>query len=48
MRQKGLGPELLAQWWSQAPAKLAGLDKRKGAIKKGFDADFAVSGGPRQ
>lgn len=42
MRRKGLGPDLLARWWSQAPAKLAGLDQRKGAIQKGFDADFVV------
>lgn len=32
----------LARLVSTAPAKLAGLDGRKGAIAPGFDADFAV------
>ena len=43
MQQRGLGPELLARWWSQAPAQLAGLQDRKGAIAPGLDADFVVS-----
>ena len=33
---------LLAQWMSAAPAKLAGLDDRKGRIAAGFDADLVV------
>ena len=43
MKKRGLGPELLARWWSQAPARLAGLQERKGAIAVGLDADFVVS-----
>ena len=32
----------LSRWMSAAPAKLAGLDKRKGQITAGFDADFVI------
>jgi allantoinase len=32
----------LAQWMSTAPARLAGLAHRKGAIAPGFDADLAI------
>jgi allantoinase len=32
----------LAQWMSSAPAKLAGLHPRKGAIALGYDADIAI------
>lgn len=32
----------LHRWLSSAPAALAGLSKRKGAISEGFDADFVV------
>ena len=32
----------LHRWLSSAPAALAGLSKSKGAISKGFDADFVV------
>lgn len=39
---RGLGPELLARWWSEAPAKLAGLHDRKGRLASGFDADIVV------
>jgi allantoinase len=41
-RERGHGPERLAQWMSAAPARLAGLDSRKGAIAPGRDADFVV------
>lgn len=41
-RERGIPFERLAQWMSQAPAKLAGLSHRKGAIAPGMDADFAV------
>jgi len=34
--------ERLAQWMSAAPARLAGLDARKGAIKPGYDADLVI------
>jgi allantoinase len=32
----------IIQWMSAAPAKLAGLGGRKGAIASGFDADLAI------
>lgn len=34
--------ERLAQWMSAAPARLAGLDARKGAIAVGHDADLVI------
>lgn len=46
MKSRGLGPELLAQWWSSAPAKLAGLTHRKGSIAVGLDADLVASTSP--
>jgi allantoinase len=33
---------LLVKWMSHAPARLAGLDDRKGRIAAGFDADLVV------
>ena len=41
-RARGLGPERLAEWMSAAPARLAGLGARKGAIAPGRDADLVV------
>jgi len=41
-RRRGHSFEQLAGWLSSAPARLAGLDKRKGAIRAGCDADFVV------
>lgn len=41
-RRRGHGPERLAQWMAAAPAKLAGLDDRKGRLAPGCDADFVV------
>ncbi|HEU4455904.1 MAG TPA: allantoinase AllB [Longimicrobium sp.] len=41
-RERGMGPERIAAWMSAAPARLAGLDARKGAIAPGRDADFVV------
>jgi allantoinase len=35
-------PQLLARWMSEAPARLAGLDYRKGRIAPGYDADLVV------
>jgi allantoinase len=32
----------LARWMAEAPARLAGCQKRKGRIAPGFDADLAV------
>ena len=34
--------ERVAHWMSAAPAQLAGLDQRKGAIKVGHDADLVI------
>lgn len=39
---RGIGLPALAEWLSAAPARLAGLDDRKGAITVGHDADFVV------
>jgi len=39
---RGLGVERVAQWLCAAPARLAGLDGRKGAIVSGQDADLVV------
>jgi allantoinase len=41
-RERGYTPAHLAGWMSSAPARLAGLHARKGAIAPGFDADLAV------
>jgi allantoinase len=41
-RRRGHGLEKLVEWLSAAPARLAGLEERKGAIKVGADADFVV------
>ena len=41
-RQRGLPFERLAQWMSAAPARLAGLEGRKGAIAIGHDADLVI------
>ena len=41
-RQRGLPFERLAEWMSAAPARLAGLEKRKGAIAIGHDADLVI------
>jgi allantoinase len=35
-------PSDIARWMCEAPAKLAGLEGRKGAIARGHDADFTV------
>jgi allantoinase len=39
---RGAGVDRLARWMSAAPAKLAGLDRAKGAIAPGFDADLVI------
>lgn len=41
-RQRGFGVEKIAQWMCAGPARLAGLEGRKGAIAAGCDADFVV------
>ena len=46
LAQRGIGTEdataSLAQWMASAPAQLAGLSGRKGALAPGADADFLV------
>jgi allantoinase len=42
MRARGIPVERLARWMSAAPAQLAQLAHRKGAIARGRDADFVV------
>ena len=39
---RGIGPDVLSRWLSGAPARLAGLDRTKGAIAAGLDADLVI------
>ncbi|HEX8163147.1 MAG TPA: allantoinase AllB [Pyrinomonadaceae bacterium] len=41
-RRRGFGFGRLAGWLAQSPARLAGLEDRKGAIRVGADADLVV------
>jgi allantoinase len=41
-RARGFSINQLVEWLARAPARLVGLDKRKGAIKAGFDADIVI------
>lgn len=41
-RRRGYGLEDLSRWMSLEPARLAGVDDRKGTIEPGRDADFVV------
>jgi allantoinase len=41
-RERRIGVERLAQWMSAAPARLAGLDRAKGRIAVGQDADLVI------
>lgn len=41
-KQRGISLEQVTRWMSGQPAKLAGLQSRKGAIREGLDADLAV------
>jgi len=40
--RRGLQPSHIARWLSDAPARLAGFDGRKGRIARGYDADLVV------
>lgn len=42
MRQRKLPVERLAEWMSSAPARLAGLDRLKGHIAPGYNADLVI------
>ncbi|HEY3258263.1 MAG TPA: amidohydrolase family protein, partial [Gemmatimonadaceae bacterium] len=41
-RLRGVAPERIAEWMSAAPARLAGLDRWKGKIEQGYDADITI------
>lgn len=41
-RARGIALGRLASWMAEAPARLAGLDGRKGRIEPGYDADLVV------
>lgn len=40
--ERGYSLNHLAEWLCRAPARLVGLEKRKGAIVAGFDADLVI------
>ena len=42
LQKRGFGLQELTRWMSAAPAKLAGLDKRKGKLAVGYDADIVI------
>ena len=42
MNRRGLNLERVAEWMAAKPARLAGLEGRKGMLTPGADADFAV------
>jgi len=42
MQQRDIRLERISEWMSAAPARLAGLTGRKGALAPGADADFAI------
>jgi allantoinase len=41
-KSRGFSPAHLAKWLSSGPARLAGLEKQKGTIAVGADADLAI------
>jgi allantoinase len=41
-RERGFGLTDITRWMSDAPANLAGCQRRKGRIAAGYDADFVV------
>lgn len=41
-RRRGISIVNVVEWMSTAPAKLAGIEDRKGAIRPGMDADLVV------
>jgi allantoinase len=41
-RRRGFALEQISRWMSEAPAKLAGFEKRKGMIAPSYDADLVV------
>ena len=41
-QKRGFGLREISRWMSESPARLAGLDKQKGKIAVGFDADIII------
>jgi allantoinase len=41
-RSRGLKPRRIAEWMSAAPARLVGLQGRKGSLAAGYDADIVL------
>ena len=41
-RRRGVSITQVARWMGEQPAKLAGLEHKKGAIKEGHDADLVI------
>ena len=41
-QKRGFGLPDISRWMSAAPAKLAGIDHRKGKLAPGFDADIVI------
>ncbi len=41
-RARNYSPKHLVRWMCQGPSRLAGLEKQKGAIAAGYDADIVV------
>jgi allantoinase len=41
-RAQGFGLDTIAEWLCTAPAKLVGIERRKGAIRAGCDADLVI------
>lgn len=41
-KERGCLPQQMAKWLSENPARLVGMQDRKGRIAEGFDADFVV------
>jgi len=41
-RARGVAPERIVEWMSEAPARLGGFSGTKGAISAGFDADITI------
>jgi allantoinase len=41
-RARGFGLDKIAEWLCTAPAKLVGIERRKGAIRAGCDADLVI------
>jgi allantoinase len=42
MRERGIPIGCLTRWMSEAPARLVGLEGRKGRIAPGYDADLVL------